>query len=57
MSSGEILALVDQDDRWMFDKLEKQLRLITDGADLVFADCVRSDGRSYSVDLMICKVP
>ncbi len=47
-SSGRFLALLDQDDRWMPTKLEKQLRLFADEqVGLVYSDCELSTGGSY----------
>lgn len=39
-SHGEILALLDDDDAWLPDKLEKMVPLITDQTALVYADFV-----------------
>src|ERR1700678_3861883 len=36
-ASGEVLALLDSDDRWLTEKLEKQISLLSDGVGLVHA--------------------
>lgn len=47
-SAGQFLALLDQDDRWMPTKLEKQLQLFADEeVGLVYSDCELSTGGSY----------
>ena len=37
-SSAKYVALLDSDDWWMTDKLEKSIRALDDGADLVYHD-------------------
>lgn len=45
-SKGDIIALNDADDLWMPGKLEKQLRLLEDGYDVVAGriECIDADG-------------
>ena len=53
-ATGEFVALIDHDDFWLPDKLEKQVALLdSTGATLVHADCWYnySDGRSVERNL------
>jgi glycosyltransferase involved in cell wall biosynthesis len=37
-STGDLIALIDQDDFWLPGKLERQIEAFTDGIDLVYSD-------------------
>lgn len=42
-SKGKFIAFLDADDIWMEDKLEKQIKKIKKGADLVYSDAILID--------------
>lgn len=46
VSSGEYIALLDHDDLWLSEKLEREVRLLEENAEtaLVFSDCYISRG-------------
>lgn len=37
-ATGEVIAFLDADDRWLPEKLDRQLAAIADGADVVYSD-------------------
>jgi len=43
ISKGDFISLLDADDFWMKDKLEKQMKKIKEGADIIYSDAILLD--------------
>ena len=58
-ASGEYIAFIDADDRWVSSKLEKQIRLFETepGVDLVFTDFSRFDEEKVYPETLFSYVP
>jgi len=52
-ANGELIALLDADDFWQIDKLEKQVRLITPEVQLVYSGISRFDDESKKIESVL----
>jgi len=42
-ASGDLVAFLDQDDEWLSDKIEKQIKHIKNGKEFVYSLCIKKE--------------